>query len=139
MSDTVLGADFMQAHIIRRSMFVVAVAALLLSLMTGVRAQGVNVTGDWAFDVQTGMGAGSPAISFKQDGEALTGTYSGTVGNANFKGTIKGNVIDFAFEVDAQGQTIDVHYKGTVDKDTMKGDVAMAGGQLSGTFTAKRK
>ena len=129
----------MQADIIGRGTFKLATAALLLTLGTGARAQGVNVTGDWAFDVQTGMGAGTPAISFKQDGEALTGTYSGTLGNANFKGTVKGNVIDFAFEVEAQGQTIDVHYKGTVDKDTMKGDVAMAGGQLSGTFTGKRK
>lgn len=129
----------MQADIIRRGMLVLAATALFVTLGSGVRAQNVNVTGDWAFDVQTGMGAGTPAISFKQDGENLTGTYAGTIGSANFKGTIKGNVIDFAFDVDAQGQTIDVHYKGTVDNDTMKGDVAMAGGQLSGTFTAKRK
>ncbi len=129
----------MQAELTRRGVLAAAVAALVLLLGAGARAQAPNVTGDWTFDVQTGMGAGSPAISFKQDGEALTGTYAGTVGNASFKGTIKGTAIDFAFEVDAQGQTIDVHYTGTVEGDTMKGTVNMAGGQLNGTFTGKRK
>ena len=34
---------------------------------------------------------------------------------------------------------IDVHYTGTVEGDAMKGTVNMAGGQLNGTFTGKRK
>ncbi len=129
----------MQTETTRRFVLAAVAAVLVTMLGFGVRAQAIDVTGDWAFDVQTGMGAGSPAISFKQAGEALTGTYSGTVGNANFKGTIKGNAIAFAFEVEAQGQTIDVSYTGTVEGDTMKGAVSMAGGQLSGTFTAKKK
>ena len=129
----------MQAAISRR--VVMMAVAVALATVTGLaaRTQTVDVSGDWTFDVQTGMGSGTPAITFKQSGEALTGTYAGTLGNANFKGTVKGTAIEFAFEVEAQGQTIDVRYKGTVDKDTMKGDVAMAGGQLTGTFTGKRK
>jgi len=131
----------MQAEITRRMVLMATVLALVAAVSAGVGAsvQAVDVTGDWTFDVQTGMGAGTPAITFKQAGETLTGTYVGTIGNANFTGTVKGTAIEFGFEVDAQGQTIDVKYKGIVDKDTMKGDVAMAGGQLSGTFTAKRK
>ena len=46
---------------------------------------------------------------------------------------------EFTFEAEMQGQKIDNVYKGTVEKDTMTGSVAIAGGQLSGTFTAKRK
>jgi len=129
----------MHTDITRRIVVMSVAAALVTVLGTTTRAQAVDVTGDWTFDVQTGMGAGTPAITFKQAGETLTGTYAGTVGNADFKGTVKGTAIEFAFEVEAQGQTIDVSYKGVVDKDTMKGDVSMAGGQLSGTFTAKRK
>ncbi len=52
---------------------------------------------------------------------------------------MKGTDVAFSFTIDAQGQTIDVAYTGTVDKDTMKGAVSMAGGQLSGTFTGKKK
>ena len=130
----------MQAEFTRRMVLMAAVLALVaVSAGAGASVQAVDVTGEWTFDVQTGMGAGTPAITFKQAGETLTGTYVGTLGNANFKGTVKGTAIEFGFEVEAQGQTIDVKYQGIVDKDTMKGDVAMAGGQLSGTFTAKRK
>ena len=110
-----------------------------VAIVAAVNAQAIDVTGDWTFNVETGMGSGTPAITFKQTGEALTGTYAGTLGSANFKGTVKGNAIDFSFEIEAQGQTVDVHYKGMVEKDTMKGDVTMAGGQLNGTFTGKRK
>lgn len=130
----------MQAEFTRRMVVMAAVLALVgVSAGLGASVQAVDVTGEWTFDVQTGMGAGTPAITFTQAGETLTGTYVGTIGNANFKGTVKGTAIEFGFEVEAQGQTIDVKYKGIVEKDTMKGDVAMAGGQLSGTFTGKRK
>jgi hypothetical protein len=128
----------MQVRMARRQ----ALVALLVvagAFGTVARAQTVNVTGDWTFDVQTDQGGGTPAMSFKQDGETLTGTYVGTFGSANLKGTVKGPAIEFSFSADAQGQTVDSVYKGTVEKDTMKGTVAIAGGQLNGTFTASRK
>jgi len=126
----------MQAQKARRR-FMAALAAVVMTV-AGAGAQ-TDVTGDWAFNVETGMGSGQPAISFKQTGEELTGTYSGTLGTANFKGSVKGTAITFSFTVDAQGQTIDVTYTGTVDGKTMKGAVSMAGGQLSGTFTGTKK
>jgi hypothetical protein len=120
---------------------VVAVALLLVAGLFGaaVGAQAVNVTGDWTFNVQTDLGSGTPAITFKQDGETLTGTYNGQLGNTTFKGTVKGTAIEFSFTTDAQGQTVDVVYRGTVEKDTVKGTVTMAGGQVNGTFTGNRK
>lgn len=131
----------MQAEITRRMVLVAAALALVAAVSAGVGAsrQAVDVTGDWAFDVQTGQGAGNPAITFKQTGDAITGTYVGTFGNATLKGTIKGAAIEFSFEAEMQGQKIDNVYKGTVEKNTMSGSVAIAGGQLSGTFTGTRK
>jgi poly(3-hydroxybutyrate) depolymerase len=117
----------------------VAAVAVVAGTLGVVRAQTANVAGDWTFNVQTDQGSGTPAISFKQDGETLTGTYAGTSGNAVLQGTIKGAAIEFSFTADAQGQTVDSVYKGTVEKDTMKGTVAIAGGQIGGTFTASRK
>jgi hypothetical protein len=114
--------------------------ALVAALSATPFAQQVDVTGDWTFNVETGMGSGTPAVSFKQDGEKLTGTYNGQLGNTTFTGTVKGNAIEFSFTSDAQGQTFDVVYKGTVDSATsMKGAMTMAGGQVTGTFTAKKK
>jgi hypothetical protein len=130
----------MHAPISRRQAIVLALI-LVIGIAGGTRlaAQAANVTGDWSFSVETGQGSGSPTITFKQDGESLTGTYNGMFGSAPIKGTVKGAAIEFSFEAEAQGQKIDNVYKGTVEKDTMKGTVAIAGGQLSGTFTGSRK
>ena len=101
-------------------------------------AQGVNVTGEWAFTVTTDQGGGSPTLTFKQDGEKLTGTYDGQLGKANLTGTVKGNAIQFSFTVDVQGQQAPVNYKGTVEKTTMKGTLDI-GGMVNGTFTGTKK
>ncbi len=126
----------MQARIGRTA---TAVALVVIGALATVALAQANVTGAWTFDVQTDQGSGAPAITFKQDGETITGTYAGTFGNATLKGTVKGTAIEFSFTADAQGQAVDSVYKGTVEKDTMKGTVAIAGGQINGTFTAARK
>src|SRR5687768_2728924 len=100
--------------------------------------QGTNVTGDWAFDVTTDQGGGTPTITFKQDGEKLTGKYVGQLGISDLTGTVKGDDITFTFTVDVQGQQAPVTYKGTVEKNTMKGTLDIAG-MVNGTFTATKK
>ena len=98
-----------------------------------------DVSGVWAFTIETGAGTGTPTVTFKQDGEKLTGHYSSQVlGERDFTGTIKGTAINFTVEADIQGQAVKVTYSGTVDKDTMKGKVVL--GELGeGTFTGKKK
>ena len=98
-----------------------------------------DVTGVWAFTIETGNGSGTPTVTFKQDGEKLTGHYSSQVlGERDFTGTVKGNAINFVVEADIQGQAVKVTYSGTVEKDTMKGKVVL--GELGeGTFTGKKK
>lgn len=103
-----------------------------------VGAQAVNVTGEWAFDVQTDQGGGTPTITFNQDGEKLTGKYVGQLGNADLTGTLKGNAIHFTFTLDVQGQQAPVTYEGTVEKNAMKGKLDI-GGMVNGTFTATKK
>ena len=113
----------------------VAIVSLSLFLAATLAAQNVNVTGTWAFDVQTGGGGGQPTANFKQDGEKLTGHYSSqTLGEADFTGTVKGNAIQFSFNADVQGNAVDVAYAGTVDGNTMKGTTG--NGQ---SWTATRK
>jgi hypothetical protein len=112
--------------------------ALALLISAPAQAQATNVTGEWAFNVTTDQGAGTPAITFKQDGEKLTGKYAGQLGNADLTGTLKGNAIHFTFTLDVQGQQAPVTYDGTVDKNTMKGTLDI-GGMVTGTFTATKK
>ena len=118
------------------------VLGVVVVLAIGAAAQGVNVTGKWTFDVQTGQGGGQPTVTFKQEGEKLTGHYSSQLlGEADFSGTVKGNAIQFTFDADLQGNKVDVAYTGTVDAGgaSMKGSLNIAGGQLTGTFTGKKQ
>jgi hypothetical protein len=93
-----------------------------------------DISGSWAFTVETSAGSGAPSMTFKQAGETLTGKYSGQLGEADLNGTVKGNKIEFSFE--AGGGV--VVYTGTIEKDSMSGKVSL-GDQASGTWKAKRK
>jgi hypothetical protein len=118
--------------------FVVSLALVWLVAALPATAQGVNVTGVWMFDVQTDAGGGTPTITFKQDGEKLTGRYEGQLGTADLTGTVKGTAIHFTFTADVQGQQAPVTYDGTAEKDSMKGTMNIAG-MVNGTFTATKK
>jgi hypothetical protein len=111
---------------------------LAMSAARGAAQAKVDVTGKWAFNVETAAGSGTPSMTFKQDGEKLTGHYSGQLGESDLTGTVKGADIAFTFTVDAQGTMIKATYTGTADKDTMKGKVVLEG-LGEGTFTAKRQ
>jgi hypothetical protein len=98
-----------------------------------------DITGAWAFQVETPAGSGTPTFTFKQEGEKLSGQYKGAFGEAPLTGTVKGNKVDFSIKVQAQGQEATLTYTGTVEKDgTMKGTVNL-GEVGSGTWTAKRQ
>ena len=124
----------------KSTMGILSVLVLGLALAAPARllAQAVNVTGEWAFNVQTDQGGGTPTLTFKQEGEKLTGKYAGQLGNADLTGTVKGNAIHFTFTLDVQGQQAPVTYDGTIDKNTMKGKMDI-GGMVNGTFTGTKK
>lgn len=114
---------------------VLSAALLCVAVLALAAAQDkIEVTGTWAFQVETSAGSGSPTMTFKQEGEKLTGKYSGQLGDAELKGTVKGDKIEFSFE--AGGGV--VVYTGTIEGGAMKGKVDLAG-QATGTWTAKRK
>jgi len=103
------------------------------------QASKVDVTGKWLFNVETSAGSGTPTITLKQDGDKLTGHYSGQLGEADLTGTVKGQDVSFKFTVDAQGNNLQCTYTGTVEgKDALKGKVNIAG-LGDGTFTAKKQ
>lgn len=117
------------------------VALTMIAAISSANAQvaKVDVTGKWAFNVETAAGSGTPTITFKQDSEKLTGKYAGQLGEADLTGTVKGQDIAFTFNVDAQGTMLNFKYTGTIEnKDALKGKVEIVG-LGEGTFTAKRQ
>ena len=101
-------------------------------------AASVDVSGSWAFAVETPAGSGSPTMTFKQDGEKLTGQYVGQLGEAPLSGTLKGAAIEFTIDLSVQDNAIRIVYAGTVEKASMKGTVKL-GDIAEGTFTATKK
>jgi len=126
----------------RRTINLLATAFAALAIATAAlagQASKVDVTGKWMFNVETAAGSGTPTITLKQDGDKLTGHYSGQLGEADLTGTVKGQEIAFKFTVDAQGNNLDCTYTGTIEgKDALKGKVNIAG-LADGTFTAKKQ
>jgi hypothetical protein len=119
---------------------VTVAAVFLMASMMWAQAVRADVSGVWTFSVESAAGTSTPTVTFKQDGEKLTGHYSSQLmGEAELTGTIKGQVIDFMVSADVQGTKIELRYSGTVEgKDSMKGKLS-AGEFGDGTFTAKRK
>jgi hypothetical protein len=125
----------------RMSIRLAAIAGVLLigASLASAQAAKVDVTGKWAFNVETAAGSGTPTMTFKQDGEKLAGKYNGQFGEADLTGTVKGQDIAFTFNVDAQGTMLNFKYTGTIEnKDALKGKVEIVG-LGDGTFTAKRQ
>jgi hypothetical protein len=109
-----------------------ALIALLLSAFTLL---GADLTGTWSLAVVLDAGSGAATFTFKQTGEALSGTYTGTFGQAQVTGTVKGDQVEWSFDNDQVGK---VTYRGMLDgADKMKGAVTY--GQLGiGTFAGER-
>ncbi|HZQ48176.1 MAG TPA: hypothetical protein VFC07_14265 [Verrucomicrobiae bacterium] len=118
-----------------------AFAALLVIMFAVVipatAADNAKVAGEWKFTVESPNGTGTPTVTFKQDGETLTGTYKGRLGELPLNGTIKGNDIKFSVKASIQGQDLQIDYTGQVDGDSMKGKINF-GGMAEGSFTGNR-
>jgi len=122
------------------SIALLLIAALPAKAATGLRQdKPADVAGTWNLAVDIGGNTATPSVTFKQDGETLTGTYSSQLlGEQKVTGTIKGNAITFEFTASFDGNAVKVTYSGTVDKTTMKGKVTF-GDMGDGTFTAKKQ
>jgi hypothetical protein len=98
-----------------------------------------DISGVWNFEVETPAGKGTPVFTLKQEGEKVTGTYKGQLGEAPVTGTVKGSDVMLMLKVSPQGEEITVTYNGKVSgKDAMSGK-ATFGNLGEGNWTAKKK
>ena len=112
---------------------VVFIAASALSAATQD-----SVAGTWNLSVVFDQGSGAPTVVFQLDGEKLTGTYTGQMGEYPLNGTFKDKKIAFTVSVNMQGNEIALVYTGTLEADgTLKGTVDL-GGMAGGTWTVKK-
>ncbi len=99
----------------------------------------LNVTGKWTVTLEMSMGTATPGLDLKQDGEKITGTYTGRYGTFDLQGTLKDRAIQFSFNMSAEGEAVAMSFAGEVAEDgqTMKG-TATLGEMGDATWTAQR-
>lgn len=103
------------------------------------KAEAVNVTGVWDMVVESPQGAMDIVGNFKQEGEKLTGTQVGQMGEVALEGTVIGNEIKYAFTFDMGGQQMTITFAGKVDGDAMAGVFDFGGMGTAGWSAKKRK
>jgi hypothetical protein len=99
------------------------------------------VAGKWAMALELPqMGTANTTLDLKQDGEKVTGTYTGGYGTFQLEGAVKARVIEFAFQMTAEGPAVWLSFRGEVAPDgasILKGTGTIEGmGDV--TWTAKR-
>lgn len=104
-----------------------AAGLVVLGWQPVMAGQAVSVAGKWAMTLETSMGTGTPALDLKQDGEKITGTYTGRYGTFALEGTIKGRAIEFAVTMSAEGQAVTINFTGEVAEDgrSMRGTAVL--------------
>lgn len=110
-----------------------AVALLVAAVLAA------DVSGSWQFTVETPAGTGNPTFVFQQEGEKLTGTYTGLLGKADVTGTVKGDQIEFEFEASYEGRKFTIRYSGTIESPTRMKGTARFGDMGEGSWTAVKK
>ncbi|HXP85474.1 MAG TPA: hypothetical protein VN841_12180 [Bryobacteraceae bacterium] len=110
--------------------------AVLIFLLSALALWGADLTGTWSADVVLDAGSGTATFVFKQDGEKLTGSYSGTLGKSTVTGTVKGDKAEWSFDIDQVGKAT---YTGTLDGSTKMKGAVVYGVLGKGTFTAEKK
>ena len=105
-------------------------------LLSALAMRAADITGTWAANVTLDVGGGTATFTLQQTGDALAGTYSGTLGEAKVTGTVKGDQVEWSFDVEQAGRVV---YKGALDGATKLKGTCQYGQLGKGTFTAEKK
>lgn len=110
----------------------------LFLLVAGPALAQTNVTGDWDVTIQSPQGANTVKVTFKQDGEKVSGVFKSPMGELPFDGgSMTGSDLKFGFTLPVQGMQLDITMVGKVEGSAINGK-AKFGDFGEGDWTAKR-
>jgi len=95
--------------------------ALLSSPLAAAQApapKALDVTGKWGVVLELSIGTSNPTLMLKQDGNKVTGTYTGRYGDSKLTGTIDDKrVLTFQVALSAEGNDVTMLFTGEVSAD----------------------
>ena len=113
-------------------------SALLIAVLA-VIASAADITGNWKADLQTPQGTVQVSYTFKQDGEALTGTWqaaqSPTVDIT--EGKVTGDKVSFVVKMGPNANITFAH-EGTIKGDEIQLNMKPSGEFPGSSVVAKR-
>lgn len=113
-----------------------AATIILLSGMCNL-AMAADLTGTWSVSVTTAAGPGQVTFELKQEGNALSGSYSGVLGTAPLTGSVEGDSFKWSYSIDALGE---ITYSGSVQEDgSIQGEADYGQMLGKGPFSGKRQ
>ena len=106
----------------------------LLALTAAPFAQD-DVAGNWELNINGPQGPINANAALKQDGEKVTGTFSGPQGDVDVAGTMKGHTLSLAFSVNTPQGALSITMNGEVEGGSIKGvlDFGMGTADFTGT------
>jgi hypothetical protein len=99
--------------------------------------QTVNVAGTWNVSMDSPGGPVSLRIVIRLDGGKFTASIVGANGETPMRAKLDGKVVTLAFNAPPAFNSVEITMTGTVDGDTIKGNVDY-GGQAQSEWSAKR-
>ena len=93
------------------------------------KASDINISGKWNAFVSSQMGDMDMTISFEQDGTNVTGSFESEMGTWKISdGILKGNELTFNISATIMGESMEMAFSGTVERDSLEGTIDFAEG-----------
>jgi hypothetical protein len=108
---------------------------LLSFMLCAFTLAAADISGTWSAKVELDAGSGTASFVLKQDGDHLSGSYSGALGEAKVTGSVKGDDVEWTFETEDAGKVV---YKGKLEGASKIKGTAEYGQIGKGTFTAEK-
>jgi hypothetical protein len=130
----------------KSQLLIVVLLGLLLVTAGSWAANATDISGKWGITIERTAEQGgtiNDTLVFKQEGEKLSGTHSGSRGEHKFSGTVKGNKVEFTWEkppADGPKAPPTITFDGTLESPTkITGTVVAFCGREKCKWTATRK
>ena len=98
-------------------------------------AQPAGISGEWSFKVSAPDGDHDARLSITQDGEKITGTFAGDMGQFKVEGAVKGGELEFTVRYTGD-EAMDIFFEGKLHGDKMGGEYKA--GDIIGTWSAEK-
>ena len=99
----------------------------LLILAAALVLWGADISGTWSAAVMLDAGSGTATFVFQQQGDAISGTYSGVLGEAKVTGTVMGDKVEWSFDGGAGGKGVLPGYSRRAVQDERNGRIRTVG------------